>query len=289
MIQANKKISESEKQNSSDSGALKTEEILSLLSKNNSDFQKESDISSKISKLFKKKTISDFAKSSEITDSKSQEKVEDFDELKNIQHKEENSKEEVNESLKKEVKTYKEEEVKKIASEVANKNYYKGFDEGIKKIKTELEQGEKALALALKNLTDNLFSISPKFSDQLSQRLNSFLQKLSVEVLGFEIDTKTDLFIKKISDSISSIEADINNVSVFINEKDYEAVNKYIEKSKISLGINIAPDKNLSRSDFIIKSGSIELHQILEKKIKFSNENKINEELKNITTEDKKN
>ena len=117
-------------------------------------------------------------KSSEITDSKSQEKVEDFDELKNIQHKEENSKEEVNESLKKEVKTYKEEEVKKIASEVANKNYYKGFDEGIKKIKTELEQGEKALALALKNLTDNLFSISPKFSDQLSQRLNSFSAKI---------------------------------------------------------------------------------------------------------------
>ena len=92
------------------------------------------------------------------------------------------------------------------------------------------------------------------------------MQKLSVEVLGFEIDTKTDLFIKKISDSITAIEADIKNVNVFINEKDYEAVNKYLEKSKISLGVKIAPNKNLSRSDLIIKSGSIELHEILEKK-----------------------
>ena len=48
-------------------------------------------------------------------------KIEGFDELKNIEHKEENAKEEVNEPLEKEVKTYKEEEVKKIASEIANK------------------------------------------------------------------------------------------------------------------------------------------------------------------------
>jgi len=45
------------------SEALKTEEILSLLSKQNTDFQKESEISSNITKLYKKIDLVSLAKS----------------------------------------------------------------------------------------------------------------------------------------------------------------------------------------------------------------------------------
>ena len=41
--------------------ALKTEEILSLLSKTKQDFQKESEISNNISNLFTKKSLKDLA------------------------------------------------------------------------------------------------------------------------------------------------------------------------------------------------------------------------------------
>ena len=48
------------------SEALKTEEILSLLSKQNTDFQKESEISSNITKLYKKIDLVSLAKSKSL-------------------------------------------------------------------------------------------------------------------------------------------------------------------------------------------------------------------------------
>ena len=56
-----------------DSEALKTEEILSLLSKTRQDFIKDKEILEKIPNLFKKKTLIELANSSENKKSKSQE------------------------------------------------------------------------------------------------------------------------------------------------------------------------------------------------------------------------
>ena len=50
------------------SGALNTEEILSLLSKTSQDFKKEADISENISYLFKKKSLKDIAEASKVSD-----------------------------------------------------------------------------------------------------------------------------------------------------------------------------------------------------------------------------
>ena len=67
MMQAKQKIPEKsdKKDQLGPSGALKTEEILSLLSKTDQGFIKESEISSNISKLFKKTTLSEVAKKPE--------------------------------------------------------------------------------------------------------------------------------------------------------------------------------------------------------------------------------
>ena len=64
MMQAKQKIPEkSDKKDQLDpSSALKTEEILRLLSKTDQGFIKESEISSNISKLFKKTSLSEVAK-----------------------------------------------------------------------------------------------------------------------------------------------------------------------------------------------------------------------------------
>ena len=61
-IQENQKKKDQDKKNT---GALNTEEILSLLSKTSQDFKKESEITENISYLFNKKTPKDLALSSQ--------------------------------------------------------------------------------------------------------------------------------------------------------------------------------------------------------------------------------
>ena len=160
-------------------------------------FKKESEITDKISSSFKKQNIYEFAKKDEISDTEIlQNKIDEDSNFDQLVDKDDQKNLEADVSP--EVKTYTEEEVKKIANEVANKNYYKGVDEGTKKIKLELEKGDKALAIALKNLTVNLFEISQSFSQKINKSINGLIINLAKEIIGYEIDTKTNLFFKKL-------------------------------------------------------------------------------------------
>ena len=268
-LKENKSNTDTDKKNTAGTSALKTEEILSLLSKTNEGFKKESEITDKISSSFKKQNIYEFAKKDEISDTEIlQSKIDEdsnFDELVD-----KNDQKDIEADVSPEVKSYTEEEVKQIANEVANKNYYKGLDEGTKKIKLELEKGDKALAIALKNLTDNLFEISPSFSKKINQSISGLIINLAREIIGYEIDTKTNLFFKKINDSVLSIENNLKSVRVFLNKDDHNSIKKYVESNKIQLSVNISIDDNLSRGDIKIKCGAIELEKKEEKNIKFS-------------------
>tara|TARA_B100000941_G_C28406760_1_gene501178 strand:+ start:25 stop:894 length:870 start_codon:yes stop_codon:yes gene_type:complete len=250
-----------------DSNALNTEEIISILSKTNNVFVKESEISLGVSKLFKKKNLKDFAKNS----------GNHMDSEKNISEKKENViVEEDNNNIEKKVKeearkekNYSENEVKKIANEVANKNYYKGYDEGIKKIKSELEQGDKALALSLKNLTDGLFSVSPEFSNKINENVSLLISRAIREILGTEIDRNAKILIDKVKNLADTVFNELKNIVVFLNHKDFESINKYLEQNKIKLNISFEKDEKLHRGDLILKSGTIEVKDIMSN-IKFS-------------------
>ncbi len=275
-LKENKSNTDSDKKNTAGTGALKTEEILSLLSKTNEGFKKESEITDKISSSFKKQNIYEFAKKDEISDTQIlQNKIDEDSNFDQVVDKDDQKNLEADVSP--EVKTYTEEEVKKIANEVANKNYYKGVDEGTKKIKLELEKGDKALAIALKNLTDNLFEISPSFSQKINKSINGLIINLAKEIIGYEIDTKTNLFFKKINDSVLSIENNLKSVRVFLNKDDHNSIKKYVENNKIQLSINISIDESLSRGDIKIKCGAIELEKKVEKNIKFSENDNFDE------------
>ena len=255
-----------------DSNALNTEEIISILSKTNNDFVKESEITLGISKLFKKKNPKDLAKKSEkilnsekIITEKKNNVVVDGDN-KNIEKK-------VKEEVKKE-KTYSENEVKKIANEVANKNYYKGYDEGIKKIKSELEQGDKALALSLKNLTDGLFLVSPEFTNKINKNVSLLISQAIREILGTEIDHNPKILVDKVTNLADTVSNGLKNVVVFLNHKDFESINKYLEQNEIKLNISIEKDEELNRGDLILKSGTIEVKEIMNN-VKFSDIDKL--------------
>ena len=140
---------------------LNTQEILSLLSKTSQDFKKDVEFSQNFKNLYKKKTLNEIAERNKINKNKGSRQIEEknkSDELK----KEEKKEEESSERIKNDQKMYSEEQTKKYANDLAKDYYNKGYQLGVKKTKEELEKGDKVLAVALKNVTDNIFALSPE-------------------------------------------------------------------------------------------------------------------------------
>ena len=272
-LKENQKKSDQDKQNSS---ALNTEEILSLLSKTSQDFKKESEITENISYLFNKKTPKDLALSRQIDHEKNQ---------KPEVNKEIEKKEEIKEKEEEKVieeKKVTETEAKNMANALAKEYYNKGYDLGVKKVKEELEKGEKALAVNLKNLSDNIFTVTPDFVEKLNEQINSNLKKISVEMLGYEIDNKTNQFFNKISELVNSFADSVKKVKIFLNKDDFDSISKFLNEQKITLEQELTIDENLNRGDLKIKSGSIEVANILSKKTKFVQSANIDDDLEKL-------
>ena len=280
-IQENKKKNDQDKEKS---GALKTEEILSLLSKTSQDFKKESEITDNISYLFNKKTLKEMA----LSNSKKEEKIEQTDNLQKETDKKEDTKDEKEEKIIEEKKIT-ETEAKNMANALAKEYYNKGYNLGVKKIKEELEKGEKALAINFKNISDNIFSVAPDFMTKVNDLVNANLKKISREMLGYEIDTKTDYFFKKISELVNIFEDSVKKVKIFLNKEDFDSISKYLLEKKINIEQEIKIDENLNRGDLIIRSGSIEVGNVLSNKTKFADSTNIEYELKNIKENIEKN
>jgi len=272
-LKENQKKSDQDKQNS---GALNTEEILSLLSKTSQDFKKESEITENISYLFNKKTPKDLALSRQIDHEKNQ---------KPEVNKEVEKKEEIKEKEEEKVieeKKVTETEAKNMANALAKEYYNKGYELGVKKVKEELEKGEKALAVNLKNLSDNIFTVTPDFVEKLNEQINSNLKKISVEMLGYEIDNKANQFFNKISELVNSFADSVKKVKIFLNKDDFDSISKFLNEQKITLEQELTIDENLNRGDLKIKSGSIEVANILSKKTKFVQSANIDDDLEKL-------
>ena len=252
------------------SEALSTDEIISLLSKSNKDFIKESEISSNITNLFKKVTPKILAKKDRKTDEvvnkdKKENEIKDHESLEKI----ESEKNVENKKVEPE-KKYTEEEARKMANELSRKYYDNGFKMGVKKTTEELQNGEKSLAVTLKRITDNLFEVFPEFQSNLTKLINKLIFNLCKEVIGHEIANNTEFFKKKIETLVSSIEDSAKNIEVILNPEDYLSIKNYNEKNNIKLCFKISEDKNLERGDLKIKSATIEISESVSKKVKFS-------------------
>lgn len=169
-----------------------------------------------------------------------------------------------------------------MANALAKEYYNKGYDLGVKKVKEELEKGEKALAVNLKNLSDNIFTVTPDFVEKLNEQINSNLKKISVEMLGYEIDNKTNQFFNKISELVNSFADSVKKVKIFLNKDDFDSISKFLNEQKITLEQELTIDENLNRGDIKIKSGSIEVANILSKKTKFVQSANIDDDLEKL-------
>ena len=266
------------------SGALSTEEIVSLLNKSKKDFIKESDISSNITNLFTKvtpKLLAQQNKSKNIElDQKPLENKDLISDEEKI--KTQTNEKKVDEKQPELEKKYTEQEAKKMANEFAKQYYNNGYRLGVKKTTEELQKGDKALAVTLKNTADNLFKLTPNFIEELNNSVTNLLSNLCKEILAYEIDSKTQFFQDKVINLSKDIENSIKEVEVFLNPKDLNAIQDYNEKNNLDLSLKMTSDEKLDRGDVKIKSGSIEVSDIVSKKIKFSVPSGIESELNNI-------
>ena len=266
---------------------LNTQEILSLLSKTSQDFKKDVEFSQNFKNLYKKKTLNEIAERNKINKNKGSRQIEEknkSDELK----KEEKKEEESSERIKNDQKMYSEEQTKKYANDLAKDYYNKGYQLGVKKTKEELEKGDKVLAVALKNVTDNIFALSPEVLKKIMEQINFNILESVKEILGYEIDNKTEFFIEKLKKLSGSIEDSTKKIIFFLNEKDYESISIYLKNNKISLNYYFQIDKNLNRGELRIKSGSIEVNEILDKKIDFPSSDEIEKNLSTIKEKNEK-
>lgn len=274
-----------EEKNQTISGALSTDEILSLLSKSNKDFIKESDISSNITNLFKKVTPSNLAEKSKDNITEKEEASEKESNPVKEKLDDTASQEIIEEQKIESEKKYTEEEAKKMANQYAKHYYDNGYKLGIKKTTEELQKGDKALAVVLKNTSDNIFKVTPGFVKELNKSITGLLSDLFEEVLGYEIDTNNKFFQEKISKLVNEVESSVKGVKVFLNPKDCEAINEYNNKNNLDLSFKVNPDDKLNRGDLRIKSGSIEISDIVSNKVKFSVPNEIDAELDKIKSD----
>ena len=250
---------------------LNTEEILSIIKKNEKIFSKDTKISGKVSKLFKRQPLKEIAKDNNIPDSKETDPQEA--EKKNLTDSTEEEirldlTEDSQKAVKEEViiknqKKYTEEEANTKAKDLAKKYYYYGYNLGVKNIKKELLKGENKISLALKNILDNLFLVSEKFTSQLNESLNRKTLEICKEILGYEISNQPEKFLKKITDLAERISNSVKKTQVVLNKDDYNLITTHINNLKKKLSIEILPDNNLERGDMKIISGDIQLEELV--------------------------
>ena len=293
MILKQSKQNETEKDSAS---PLRTEEIISILNKtNNEKFLREDKISSNISSNFRGFSLKQIAKRSEkeviVKEDSIEKNSEDLLRNESQQQNKEREKTETIEKKIEEEKVYTKEEAKKISDDLSKKSYENGhktgYEEGVKKIKEELQKGEEALALALKNTIDNLFHIAPSFLEKLNININNSIKEICNQIVGYEISEFPEKFVKKIEDLSESVNNSSNKIKIYLNKDDLSAVTKYLSKEEILSDASFFEGKNLNRGDLIVKSGGIEIDDIVSSKIDLISESNIEKELKVLKEENR--
>ena len=271
---------------------LKTEEIISILNKTtNSKFLKSDEIIANIALNFKKFSLEEIAKKNEVKIEPDNNSVEAREKntgeiLKQSQEIEDKEKsDEVIIEEKVPEKIYTKEEADKIANELAKTYYQNGFNAGVNNLKKELQGGEQAIAMALKNTIDSLFFVSSEFIEKLNLDLNKTIMEICNSIVGYEIDKVPENFIKKINSLVESIQSSSNNIKVILNKDDHVSINDYLKKNKPLVDLKLEIDEKLQRGDLVLKSGGIEINDIVCEKIHLVSNSDIENEIAVLNNE----
>ena len=117
------------------------------------------------------------------------------------------------------------------------------------------------------NLINNLFkNIREISNDEIENIVKSKVIELAESVIGYQIEKFPEKFLKKIKNSINDIKSINNNIKIYLNDHDFELLNKFIDKNEVEIDFKLDLDSSLGRGDFTIDMGGV-IQSIKYKKI----------------------
>jgi len=108
------------------------------------------------------------------------------------------------------------------------------------------------------NLINTLFkNIREISNEEIENVVKSKVIELSEDVIGYQIEKFPDKFLKKIKNSINEIKSINDNIKIYLNDKDFELLKKFIENNKPEITFKLELDTSLGRGDFTIDMGGV--------------------------------
>ena len=108
------------------------------------------------------------------------------------------------------------------------------------------------------NLINTLFkNIREISNDEIENIVKSKVIELAEDVIGYQIEKFPEKFLKKIRNNINEIKSINNDVKIYLNDQDFELVNKFIDKNKAEINFKLDLDTSLGRGDFTIDMGGV--------------------------------
>ena len=108
------------------------------------------------------------------------------------------------------------------------------------------------------NLINTIFkNIREISNEEIENTVKSKVIELAEEVIGFKIEKFPDKFLKKIKNSIDDIKSINKDIKIYLNDIDFELLNKFVEKNEPEIYFKLASDPSLGRGDFTIDMGGV--------------------------------
>ena len=108
------------------------------------------------------------------------------------------------------------------------------------------------------NLINSLFkNIREISNDEIENIVKSKVIEIAEEVVGYQIEKFPEKFLKKIKNSINEIKSINNEIKIYLNDHDFDLINKFIDKNKAEINFKLEFDTSLGRGDFTIDMGGV--------------------------------
>ncbi len=108
------------------------------------------------------------------------------------------------------------------------------------------------------NLINTLFkNIREISNNEIENIVKSKVIELAEGVIGYQIEKFPDKFLNKIKNSINEIKSINDDIKIYLNEHDFEFLNKFTHKNETEINFKLDIDSSLGRGDFTIDMGGI--------------------------------
>ena len=108
------------------------------------------------------------------------------------------------------------------------------------------------------NLINSLFKNIREISNsEIENIVKSKVIELAEGVIGYQIEKFPDKFLNKIKNSINEIKSINNDIKIYLNNEDFDLLNKFIESNKSEITFKLDLDSSLGRGDFTIDMGGV--------------------------------